>query len=466
MKATVMTVAALAACAASAMTAKTSWTQRWPWETKVDIDFTLDGEGKCDVSVTANFTTNGVPGSFDLERAGLEGGVWELRSGCHHLAWDPAAAGFDVGELKDFSVTVTPVEDPLESRTWLVWDLASGTYTYCAKNDAPVDSNGWPWQDSAYKTAKMVFRRIPAGTFTMGYTQEQLDWLTQMSDQPPKTPCHQVPAHPVELTSDYYIGIYEVTRGQIHRIHDATSTVTSAFPWHAGALNNSDAVLYPFGGGTMCFLRGSNSVDNINWPVTKYRVKPGTWIDKARKRAGGRLMIDLPTAAQWQRAARPDSDVFWYAATGKNGVTTDGGKVGDSAQALSNVLAVISQVIEQNASPNQYTQPNSCGLYAPNSFGLYDTVGTRVEHILDQFSSAAKIAEETLDPVGPASNDHSLSVTFNSFIVHQSLLGWGMASMTANYMQRDRAYTDVNTAMLFRFAIHLKPPRSFEGKWE
>ena len=463
MKATVMTVAVLAACAASAMTAKTSWTQRWPWETKVDIDFTLEGEGKCDVSVTANFTTNGVPGSFDLERAGLEGSVWELRSGCHRLVWDPAAAGFAVGELKDFSVSVTPVEDPLDSRAWLVWDIASGTYAYCASNAAPVDANGWPWQDNVYKSAKMVFRRIPSGTFTMGYTKEQLDWLKQVS-MPSKDSCVHVPAHPVELTSDYYIGIYEVTRGQINRIHDPASTSASGYPWHSTS-QTAEPALYPLGGGVTCFLRGSNAVDNINWPTTKFRVKPGTWIDKARKRAGGRLMIDLPTASQWQRAARPDSDVFWYAAKGKNGVTTGGGKVGDSAQSLSNVLAVISQVIANVGISNQYGQPNTCGMYAPNSFGIYDTVGTRIEHVLDQYKDAETIAAETIDPVGPTSAP-KYNVVFNSFIHHQSLLGWSMETISTTFKNRDLDYTNINNAQLFRFAIHLRPPQSFEGKWE
>ena len=85
--------------ATAAMTAKTSWTQRWPWNTKVDIDFTLAGGTKCDVDVSATFTTNGVPGAIDLVRAGVEGDLWELEPGIHHLEWDPAAAGLDVAAL-------------------------------------------------------------------------------------------------------------------------------------------------------------------------------------------------------------------------------------------------------------------------------------------------------------------------------------------------------------------------------
>ena len=107
---------ACACCALGAMTAKTSWTQRWPWNTKVDIDFTLVGGTKCDVAVTASFTTNGVAGTVDLERAGAKGDFWELEPGIHHLEWDPAAAGLDVAALKDFAVQVTPVEDAANVR--------------------------------------------------------------------------------------------------------------------------------------------------------------------------------------------------------------------------------------------------------------------------------------------------------------------------------------------------------------
>ena len=111
MRKTALALAVLPCVLGAAMTAKTTWTQRWPWNTTVDVDFTLAGGTKCDVDVSATFTTNGVPGTIDLVRAGVEGDLWELEPGIHHLEWDPAVAGLDVAALKDFAVQVTPVED-------------------------------------------------------------------------------------------------------------------------------------------------------------------------------------------------------------------------------------------------------------------------------------------------------------------------------------------------------------------
>ncbi|MBO7688225.1 MAG: hypothetical protein J6V72_17715, partial [Kiritimatiellae bacterium] len=197
---------ACACCALGAMTAKTSWTQRWPWNTKVDIDFTLAGGTKCDVAVTATFTTNGVAGTVDLERAGAKGDFWELEPGIHHLEWDPAAAGLDVAALKDFAVQVTPVEDAANVRKWLVIDLKDGAWEYAA--DEP--SGGW--NQNVYKQGKMVFRRIPAGTFTAGLTAAEVAYLDAAAGN--TSVGYYIPQKTMEITHDYYIAIFKTTHAQ------------------------------------------------------------------------------------------------------------------------------------------------------------------------------------------------------------------------------------------------------------
>ena len=77
------------------------------------------------------------PVTLDLEQAGLEGDIWELTPGYHHLVWDSAKAGFDVQALTDFSVTATPVEDAAARRAWLVFDVATGRYDYLGEEAAP-----------------------------------------------------------------------------------------------------------------------------------------------------------------------------------------------------------------------------------------------------------------------------------------------------------------------------------------
>ena len=416
-----------ASCAFGAMTAKTAWTQRWPWDTKVDIDFELSGGEKCDVAVTATFTTNGVAGTVDLERTGAVGDFWELEPGVHHLVWDPAAAGLDVAEIKDFAVSVTPVENASSARRWLVVTMKDGTWEYMA--DEPQGG----WNQADYKTDKMVFRRIPAGAFTMGLSSEEAAYLDAECDTSNQ---YYTDKRSVTITHDYYIAIYKTTHAQRSRILDASNTSTDKRPcvtWE---------VYYPY-------LRGSNSVDGINWPTTKFAVKPGSIIDTFRARCSNRFWIDLPTSAQWEKAARAGTDTFWY----------NGGTIGTPYSECTNLVnAIAHSCINTNVAQYSLVDVGTC---LANSYGLYDVVGMRPEYMLDGYSSAEPPSSEIIDPVGAyAGNRRVLRGQHNQF-------GHGLRYHTiAQYALEVIDNTAANNYEAFRFAIHLRPPQSFGGKWK
>jgi formylglycine-generating enzyme required for sulfatase activity len=419
-------VAVGAFCALGEMTAKTAWTQRWPWDTKVDIDFTLSGGEKCDVAVTASFTTNGVAGAVDLERAGAEGDFWELEPGVHHLVWDPAAAGFDVAEIKDFAVTVTPIENAAAARRWLVLSLRDGTWEYRAEEP----DGGW---GDEYKTAKMVFRRIPAGPFTSGLSSEEaayLDAADATSNQ------YYLEKKTRTITHDYYIAIYKTTAGQHARVLNASATSTDKTPH----INSN--VYYPY-------LRGSNNVDNINWPTTRFAVKKGSIIDKFRSRFGNRFWIDLPTSAQWEKAARAGTDTFWY----------NGGTVGTPYSECTNLVNAIAYSCI-NPEVAQYSKV-AVGSYLANQYGLCDVVGMRPEYMLDGYSSAEPPSSEIIDPIGAYNPTRRVirgqHNQFNHGIRYHTI---------AQYSLENIDNTAANTYEAFRFAIHLRPPQSFGGKWK
>ena len=414
--------------AGAAMTAKVSWTQRWPWNTKVDIDFALSGGAKCDVAVTASFTTNGVPGTVDLERAGAKGDFWELEPGMYHLEWDPAAAGLDGTALKDFAVQVTPVEDAANARKWLVIDLKDGAWEYAA--DEPAGG----WNQNVYKQGKMVFRRIPAGTFTAGLTAAEIAYLDAAAGN--ASVGYYIPQKTMEITHDYYIAIFKTTHAQRYRILDAASTNTGVGPAVTGE------TYYPH-------LRGSNNVDHIDWPTTRFAVKEGSIVDTFRARCGNRFWIDLPTNAQWEKAARGGTSTIWY----------NGGTVETSYADCTNLVVQIGRTrLEEGV--NQYSLVD-VGSYLGNPYGLYDLIGSRPEYVLDRFKDGNVAAAETVDPVGPTDGTRR-ALRGQHCQDNHGLRYYAISAIQVENVDNLAA----NNYESFRFAIHLRPPQSFGGKWK
>ena len=411
----------------AAMTAKVSWTQRWPWNTKVDIDFALSGGAKCDVAVTASFTTNGVPGTVDLERAGAKGDFWELEPGMYHLEWDPAAAGLDGTALKDFAVQVTPVEDAANARKWLVIDLKDGAWEYAA--DEPAGG----WNQNVYKQGKMVFRRIPAGTFTAGLTAAEVAYLDAENANGVG---YYIPQKTMEITHDYYIAIFKTTHTQRYLILNANDTRVDMRPAVTGA------TYYPH-------LRGSNNVDRIDWPTTRFAVKEGSIVDTFRARCGNRFWIDLPTNAQWEKAARGGTSTIWY----------NGGTVETLYADCTNLVVQIGRTrLEEGVA--QYSLVD-VGSYLGNPYGLYDLIGARPEYVLDRFKDGNVAAAETVDPVGPTDGTRR-ALRGQHCQDNHGLRYYAISSIQVENVDNLAA----NNYESFRFAIHLRPPQSFGGKWK
>lgn len=437
-----------AAASAASVPCPCTFRQNWPWDARLFIDATLP-EGTNDLTLAASFAHDGARVALELSPAtGLTGdSVYNCTNGVRRYVWDPAKAGYPK-VLADFTLTASA--EPVSDRTWLVVDMATGQTAYYADDAAPRDAEtGWPWQDDVYKTKKMVFRRIPAGTFTMGYTDEQIAWLKERSP----TPVGRVllKTHQPTLTSDFYLAIYPLTYGQIRRLQNPASLDNGTVGW-VGDKNVT-------GGGAVCFQRGSNAVEGVSWPETKFRVSPGSWVAKFRARCGKRFMVDLPTAAQWQRAMRPDPTWLWYDTPAHGG-----GAVGDSATTITNVLDAISQIPARLASGTAlYSTPESVGLKQPNALGFYDGVGARPELLLDQYNwKAEDYSAEAVDPVGPTSNKERRAMA-NSFVAAKSLAQWSLASLVGATTDHD---LDSNTEHCIRYAIHLAPPASFGGEWE
>lgn len=349
--------------------------QRWPWSTKVDIDFTLDANA--DVEITA--TWNQCPAPRDLTGE-VVGQTMALPAGSHHLEWDPVAAGI-TSELIGFTVNVKAI-DGLVERKYLVVDLYDNTYEYLSE----IPAGGWT---DEYKWKKMAFRRIPAGTMDLGVDASDFERLGMTEDWM-KTRNQK---HKVTISHDFYLGIYEVHAMQYWQINAGVNAQT--FTSYA---SRSD-LHYAQGSISTCideYMRTKSTVDktvdaSISWPASGFAVKSDSWFGNLRAKYGNKFRFDFPTLAQWQYACRggegaANSDSIWYCVS--------------HAEFLSMTDAQVAAKLDEIAKWNNNANNAEVGQKVANALGLYDMLGNVKESALDFYSNNAYGGT---DPVGPTS---------------------------------------------------------------
>jgi uncharacterized repeat protein (TIGR02543 family) len=153
------------------------------------------------------------------------------------------------------------------SDDYLVVDLSAGpggTYPITYTNAAPP--GGWT---DAHKTSKLVLRKLPRGTFTMGSPTNEAGRVTDgLEDQ-----------RSVTLSNDFYIGLFEMTEGQCSRLN-------TVFDFSAGSKRPAvDVASISFSE-----LVGDAFSRLVNGTATNFA---------------------LPNEAQWEYACRAGSDLAY-----------------------------------------------------------------------------------------------------------------------------------------------------------
>lgn len=318
--------------------------QHWPWDNKVDVNFTLsdtDGDQFYHVDILAQYpgmAGDGVRAKTLLDEPAVRG------NGAHRIVWD---MGADIPGLYTTNLTVSVTLTPFGDTTpvYLVVDLSGGStassYPVRYTTEAPDLS-----QDTC-RTTELWLKRCPAGTFTMG------QGTTAQSDL-------RYPAHTVKLTQPYYIGVFEVTQEQWYRVMGTWPSVYS---------------------NVTC--RATRPVENVRWYDIRHGGNPGTkapedWAIPSgsifmyylRNRTAG-MKFDLPTEAQWEQACRA-------------GTTADRYFDGDVTQYTRGPW-LFEGVYVQNAPYDCDTRWGTAkvGSYPANPWGLYDMIGNVQEVVYD-----------------------------------------------------------------------------------
>ena len=347
--------------------------QNWPWSPTVDISYTLEGDS-CDVDFEASFDGQE---AFPLAEKDLSGDFFGVKAGARHVTWDPVSAGYGGRTLPNFTLTAKP---STVDRTYLIIDWQDGTLEYAATEP----EGGWISLGSAYHRYKMVFRRIPAGTKTVGFTDDIVDNFPETSSFFDVSRKKFVRAHQVTLTDDFYLSVY---------------TTTAANQYYLAGIGKDGSRDYATA--EYRTLRGTVDGDGIDWPNAPtdiYEVAPTSTIGIIRGKLAGKLpkdwTIDLPTLAQFEYASKattPDGQIW---STG-----------GTAANTIDELCAFAAEVAV-GAFPGHRTGLNSnVGQLKANGWGLYDTCGLVAQWTLNYCSSS--VPGPATDPLGITSGSRA-----------------------------------------------------------
>ena len=332
-------VAAVTFAAVPAITGVTA-KQRYPWNGKVDITYTLTGD------VTAGIPAWNMPCLFVTASNRVDGTTYVAATlsgdtgtaeGAHHVVWDLNAQGLEIkSDETVFSVAYATAQ-------YCVIDLSGGASasSYSVSYLADVPSGGFNTDE--YKTTKLVLRRIEPGTFMMGGSYQ------------------------VTLTKPFYCGVFEVTQKQYGLVMGSNPS------GYKGDMRPVEKVSWNM-------IRGDSST--YNWPGSA-NVDPNSFMGRLQARTG--LNFDLPTEAQWEYACR----------AGTTSKYNNGGDTEDDLRQLGRYAG------NKSDGKGGYTDAHTkVGSYKPNAWGLYDMHGNVWEWFLDWYGN---LSSGVTDPQGSSS---------------------------------------------------------------
>ena len=358
------------------------------------FSYTISGEPGI---VTFHLETNGVP--VDCPYVNVSGDMnMFVQPGKHSFAWR--------NDLDLPGATIRSKDCRLVVKAWstnsppdyLVYNLATPSEApryYEKAADVPGGVTA-----TKYKTTHLVMRRIHAAgqSFIMGTPANDPAY----NSQKPGTGLHEV-----AFTRDFYIGIYELTFGQMLKAKSSGSTVVTAYYNVYGPGKSKDnAELYAEVRRTddLHYSRAA-AMTQYKWywfgtgnvyPASGKTCASSMYMQAFRTATGNPTMF-LPTSYQWEFACRAGCSARLYS--------------GSRASSGDEVDALGWHSGNNTDDPDWYKVegldlylPHVVGLKRPNAWGLYDMLGNVGEICADITSDTPLTnADGTpiVDPTGP-----------------------------------------------------------------
>ena len=388
--------------------------------------------------VTFHLETNGVP--VDCPYVNVSGDMnMFVHPGTHSFRWrnDLDLPGAII-RSKDCQLVVKAwsTNSPPD---YLVYNLATPSEApryYAKAADVPGGVTA-----TKYKTTHLVMRRIHAAgqSFLMG---------SQSSD-----PAYagNAAVHEVAFTRDFYIGIYEVTIGQMLKAKSSGNTVLVAY---RNSYTGSSAIYNEVIKTTDLNRSRAAAVTTYKWywfganysyPSTGKTCNPDAQMQAFRTATGNPTML-LPTSYQWEFACRAGCGARLYSGSrASSGADVDalGWHLGNNADDPDWYHEDVTDA-EAGTVEGRFL-PHVVGLKTPNAWGLYDMLGNVDEMCVDAWAGEPPIqnADGTpvVDPIGPwAESDGAKRVVRGGSMMNDSKY------LCAGYQFNG----DVTTAYLYR----------------
>ena len=344
--------------------------QRWPWNNKVDISYTVEGGQARALGIYCGlrfaFTANGQTYNFEGYSIGAS-----AENGSHTVTWT-APQGIVTA---DGSLTATLFTTNVPSgNDYMIIDLMTGAVWYEGLLTTQDASNS-RYNVAEYKESKMVLRKVPkwADKDTLPNAAD----LAAMNGYPTGDNVNYASDNSVKkwpTDRDYYTGVFLVTQRQYADVCGSNPSANTA------VIEGNVVAHRPVEQVSWNDLRCSGTAPTSSIPAVASN--SGTFFQRLNYKTG--LYFDLPTEVMAEIAERAGATTV-YSWGDSNANVTD--------------YAVCKENSEYPAGSTTY-YPKAVGSLLPNAWGLYDTAGNVWEVCRDD-DTLLNLADAA-DPFKPA----------------------------------------------------------------